>query len=170
MKKVVILAVVTLISVTPYTYAEGFFLGANVGYAKVSVDEGKDDEDMVYGVEGGMQFGQLQRLTLVYNAQDLRQIDIDVFNLDYDFLIPLGSRVSLMVGVHSGYTMWEANFGGSEFDADGLNYGTQLGAELWLTPRLTLGTKFRYSFTDAEDRDVALKDTGSATANVVYHF
>ncbi|MGI9920413.1 outer membrane beta-barrel protein [Vibrio owensii] len=163
MKKTLVYTALLAITIIPSTAsAENFFVGLNMGYADASVS----DSDVIYGIEAGTHWGPNHRFTFGYSDQDLGKIDIDVFNIDYDYLIPVGERFNLSVGAHTGYTSWETK----DFDSDGLNYGAQIGAEFWLTKSIALGAEYRYSFTDAEDHGVELEDTDSFTANIAYHF
>ena len=92
-------------------------------------------------MKAGVILDKTHRISLSYVGYNDNGGDLDLTELNYDYIIPLKDKYSLLAGVHLG----KADYIEAGFDMDGLVYGVQTGVLYDITSNVQAEVGVAYS-------------------------
>ncbi len=126
--------------------------------------------DTALKIKAGVILDQTQRISLSYVGYSNNGGDLDLTELNYDYIFPLKDQFSVFAGAHLG----QADYNETGFDMDGLVYGVQTGLLYGITSNIQAEVGLAYSKYNVDkivnNANVELDDSTSLYLGLNYKF
>lgn len=148
MKKSLMLAGLLALSTSVMAMDVEYFIGAGAERGEIDATASTtglsingEYKDTALKVKAGVILDKTHRVSLSYVGYSEDGGDLNLTELNYDYIIPLKNKFSLLAGAHIG----NADYNESGFDLDGLVYGVQTGVLYDMTSNIQAEFGLAYS-------------------------
>ena len=146
MKKSLILTSLLALSTSVMAMDIEYFIGAGAERGSLDTDASGvsmngDYKDTALKIKAGVILDKSHRVSLSYVGYSDNGGDLDLTELNYDYIIPFKNKLSVLAGAHIG----NADYKDAGFDMDGLVYGVQTGVLYDITSNIQAELGFAYS-------------------------
>ncbi len=148
MNKSLVLTTLLTVSTSIMAMDVDYFIGAGAERGNIdssassaSTSINGDYKDTALKLKAGVILNKNQRISLSHVGYSNNGGDLDLTELNYDYIFPLENKFSLLAGVHLG----KADYKESGFDMDGSVYGIQAGALYDITSNIEAEMGLAYS-------------------------
>ncbi|ADG93065.1 conserved hypothetical protein [Arcobacter nitrofigilis DSM 7299] len=153
MNKTLVLGSLLALSTSVMAMDVDYFVGAGAERGNLKANASVVNEkfsgefkDTAFKVKAGVILNKNHRVSLSYAGYSKDSEDLDLTELNYDYIIPLENKFSILAGVHVGYAKYEF----PDFKADGLDYGLQTGLLYDITSNIQVEAGVAYTKYDVD--------------------
>jgi len=146
MKKSLMLTSLLALSTSVMAMDVEYFIGAGAERGDIDITTSvpsisTEYKDTALKLKAGVILDKTHRVSLSYVGYSDNGRDLDLTELNYDYIIPLKDKFSLLAGAHLG----KADYKEAGFDMDGLVYGVQTGVLYDITSNIQAELGLAYS-------------------------
>jgi len=146
MKKSLMLTSLLALSTSTMAMDVEYFIGAGAERGDIDITTSipsisTEYKDTALKLKAGVILDKTHRVSLSYVGYSDDGGDLDLTELNYDYIIPLKNKFSLLAGAHLG----KVDYKEAGFDMDGLVYGVQTGVLYDMTSNIQAELGLAYS-------------------------
>ena len=149
MKKSLALISLLVLATSSMAMDVEYFIGAGAERGSIDITGtaiNSDYKDTALKIKAGVILDKAHRVSLSYAGYTKEGRDLDLTELNYDYIFSLKNKVSLLAGAHVG----NADYKEAGFDMDGLVYGVQTGLLYDITSNIQAELGVAYSKYDVD--------------------
>ena len=157
MKKILVVCLMAILSSVIAEELEtklNYFVGVGIEQVKADVTASAGTvslsdtlKDSAIKLKSGVIIDDAHRVSLSYVGHSENSLDLDLTLLNYDYIIPLESGFSLLIGTHIGKASYEDGL----FEDTALAYGIQAGGLYDITENVSFEAGLSYTKTSLTD-------------------
>ncbi|RJG50461.1 outer membrane beta-barrel protein [Motilimonas pumila] len=178
MKKLPLMLGLLAFTTSGATFADDidWFVGGTLGYQKNGTDNagGYDDDDGVYGVQGGAYLGENHnhRVSLGYSFNEsdtpIGHVKLESIIASYDYMVPFTSngKWSWFVGPSIASSKVDDNTGSDS----AFSWGGQTGVNWQITEHINTDLGYRYMSHDFDSDDSVIDDSQQVYMTLNFRF